>query len=238
MWRSRAHPLAFANPDGLTTDGGGLECKSHSWRMADEWDEDQVSDGAELQSQWYMGVTGIKHWWVIAQLGDDEPVIRRLEFDAELFASLLTTAKSFWHDYVLTDREPPVGSVDLDAVKDRYRVVEVESVPMAPDDVEPLIGEWESAKAAVKAAEQRAAVALATLRNVVGAAEQVTVAGHPRLTCKANGTFAAARFAADHPDVAASLSTKPALDLERVKSEHPDLYQAYRARVLRAVTPK
>lgn len=238
MWRSVAHPLAFANPDGLTPDGG-LEIKAHGWRMGEEWEDDQVSDAAELQSQWYMGVLGVDRWWVIAKVGDDAPVIRSLTFDRNLFEHLVLAAERFWRDHIVNDVAPALVARDLDAVRDVHRLIDRPSIVASPGDVEPLISEWESAKAAQKAAEARTDLALANLRNVVGGAEEVHVLGEPRLTCKANGTFAAGRFAEDHPDVAAACTTtRQVLDVERLKTNHPDLYGQYRARVLRAVTPK
>ena len=239
MWQSVEHPFAFANPDGFTADGGGLECKSHNWRMADDWDDGQVSDAAELQSQWYMAVTGRDHWWAIAQLGDEEPVIRPIPRDQGLIDSLLATAEAFWANYVLTDTAPPLVSHDLDAIRARFSVVDVEAVDLDADDVEPLIADWQRAKAVEKAATSAAALALARLRSAVGGAENVTVGGVPRLTCKNNGTFAASRFATDHPDVAGECTkTVHVLDVDALKQHHPNLYGQYRARVLRAVTIK
>ena len=239
MWQSVEHPLAFANPDGFTGDGGGLECKSHNWRMGDEWSDDQVSDAAELQSQWYMAVTGRGHWWAIAQLGDEEPVIRRIARDQGLIDSLLATAEAFWHDYVLTDVAPPLVSHDLDAIRAQFSAVEVEAIDFDADDVEPLIADWQRAKAVEKAAKEAADLELARLRSIVAGAEAITVGGIPRLTCKANGTFAASRFATDHPDVAAECTkTVHVLDVDALKQHYPNLYQGYRARVLRAVTVK
>lgn len=238
MWRSVEHPIAFANPDGFTDDDGGLECKSHSWRMGDEWDEDQVSDAAELQSQWYMGVTGRRHWWVIAQLGDDEPVIRRVEFDPDLFANLVEAAEKFWTEHVIADVAPSLVARDLDAVKARFSVVDTPAVE-GPAELPDLIAAWESAKAVAKEAEQGVELAAARLRNVMGGAEALTVDGVIRLTAKANGTFASTRFAAENPDVAAALmKTAEVLDIDALKRTHPDLYERYRARVMRPVKIK
>lgn len=239
-WRSVDHPLALANPDALTGDDGGLECKSHSWRMGEEWDDDQVSDGAELQSQWYAGVLGLDHWWVCAQIGDDEPLIRRIEADRALFATLVEAAERFWHDYVEADREPGLSAIDLPVVKDRYRSVDLEATE-APDParVRLLLAERAAAKAAEKDAAAIAARAEAELLSILGHAEALTIDGAVVLTAKANGTFAPTRLTADHPDVAeAFTTTRTVLDIDRLKTERADLYAAYRARVLRVPTTK
>lgn len=239
MWQSVEHPLAFANPDGFTSDAGGIECKSHNWRMADDWTEEQVSDAAELQSQWYMGVTGRDHWWVIAQLGDEEPLIRLLARDQGLIDSLIAAAEAFWEDYVIPDVAPPLVSRDLDAIRARFSRVEVASMDFDPDDIVPLIDAWLTAKSDAKSAEEMADLTLANLRAVVGGAELVTVNDVPRLTCKQNGSFGAARFVAANPDLAQILTKSVnVLDVDALKNDHPDLYAAHRARVLRAVAVK
>ncbi len=240
MWRSLAHPLAFANPDGLTSDGGLIECKSHSWRMGEEWDEDQVSDAAELQVQWYLGVLALPHAWVIAQLGDDEPVIRRVEADPDLFAALVRTAERFWAEHVDTDTAPGLAAVDLDVVKDRYRTVDLDAVEAAdPDEIRRLLAQRAEGKATEKAGALTAAVAEAQLREHLGHAEAITVGGRPLFTARANGTFASSRFAEAHPDVAAQFTTtQPVLDVQALKAGRPDLYEAYRARVIRPATTK
>jgi putative phage-type endonuclease len=240
MWRSIAHPLAFANPDGLTADDGLLECKSHSWRMGEEWDEEQVSDAAELQTQWYLGVLDLSHAWVIAQIGDDEPVIRRVERDRLLFDHLVRTADRFWRDHVVNDLAPALASVDLDVVKDRYRTVEVAGVEAKdPGTIRALLAERAEGKARESAGAAQAAAAEAQLREHLGHAEAITVAGTPLLTARPNGTFASSRFAAAHPDVAAECTTQqPVLDVDLLKTKHPDLYTAFRARVLRPVATK
>lgn len=240
MWRSRRHPLAFANPDGLTDDGGLLECKSHSWRMGEEWDDEQVSDAAELQTQWYMGVLDLPHAWVIAQLGDDEPVIRRVERDRNLFEHLVQTAERFWRDYVVPDSAPGLAAVDLDVVKDRYRTVDLDATEAKDaDEVRRLLAQRAEGKASEKAGALLAATAEAQLRELLGTAEALTADGRPLLTARANGTFASSKFTAAHPDVALECMTQQdVLDVELLKTKHPDLYAAFRARVIRPTTTK
>lgn len=238
-WMHREHEWMRVNPDGLTSDGGGIECKSHSWRMGEEWTDEQVSDAAELQSQWGMAVTGLPHWWVIAQLGDDEPVIRKVLRDEGLIATLIEVAGKFWHEHVLTDIAPAVSGLDVDALKIRWSDTTPAAVPGSADDYEPLIAELEQAKADIKAAEARKDLAEARLRMLAGPAEVVEVGGVKRLSLVPNGTWSPTRFIADHPDLAAKYQTpKVVLDVDRIKADHPTLYAAYRARVLRTHTPK
>lgn len=180
MWRSRRNPLAFANPDGLTSDGGLLECKSHSWRMGDEWTEEQVSDAAELQTQWYMEVLDLPHAWVIAQIGDDEPVIRRVERDRAMGAHLLQIAERFWRDHVVPDTAPALLATDLDTVKALHPTVSVATREVADvRRVRDLIVERDAGKAMEKAGKTQWQAAEAALIDLIGDAEALTVDGRP-----------------------------------------------------------
>ena len=238
-WMHAKNDWMRVNPDGLTTDGGGLECKSHDWRMSEEWTEEQVSDAAELQSQWGMAVTGLPHWWVIAQIGQDEPVIRKVLRDDALIATLIDVAGKFWHQHVLTDIAPPVTHLDLDNLKDKWRKTQPDATPGKPDEYEPLIADLEQAKADVKAAETRRDLAAARLRALAGPAQVIEIGGTKRLSLVPNGTFSPLKFCEDHPELSAKyMATAPVLDTARLKADHPTIYAEYRARVLRTHTPK
>jgi putative phage-type endonuclease len=238
-WMHRDNSWMRVNPDGLTGDGGGFEAKSHSWRMGEEWTDEQVSDAAELQAQWGMAVTGLDHWWVVAQIGQDEPLIRRVERDDALIAVLIDVAGRFWHEHVLPDLAPPAGGLDLDSLKDQWRTDLKDATDGDPAEYEPLIRDLEKAKADIKEAEARKADIEAALRQKAGAAQVVQLDGQKRLSLVRNGPFAPAKFTADHPDLAAQyMTTAPVLDVTRLRKERPETYDAYRARVLRVHTPK
>src|SRR5687767_11664113 len=65
----------------------------------------------------------------------------------------------------------------------------------------------------------------------MGDATEATVAGVAAFTWKHTGTFAHARFAKDHPDLAEKHTVmRPALDADALAAAHPDLYTAYRGR--------
>lgn len=239
LTRSKANPFMQVSLDGLTIDGGVFESKATNWRLADEWDDDQVPDHAEIQVQHGMAVTGRPHAWVVVLVDGWDFQIRRVERDEKLIDLLTSMERAFWTDHVLADVEPLITAQALKVVKGRYGLVELATVPGDPVQVEPLIEQWQAGKAAIKAAEQVKDAAEANLRNLLGPAEAMALLGETRLTCKANGTFASTRFVTEHPDLAEQLTTrKPVLDVDRLKAEHPDIYETYRARVLREVKPK
>ncbi|MFI2703506.1 YqaJ viral recombinase family protein [Cellulosimicrobium composti] len=192
-WVHREHDWMRVNPDGLTSDSGGLACKSHSWRMGEEWTDDQVSDAAELQAQWGMAVTGLPHWWVISQIGQDEPLIRKVKRDPDLINVFVDAAGRFWHEYVLTDTPPPVTGLDVDALRDRWRVTDAKPAQGNPAEYEPLIRALEDAKADEKAAAERRAGIEARLRALAAEHEVIELAGQMCLSLVRNGTFSPAK---------------------------------------------
>ncbi|MBO2465007.1 YqaJ viral recombinase family nuclease [Actinomadura violacea] len=95
----------LASVDRLTGDGGLLEIKNtNHWRRG-EWEDGQIADGAEAQTQHYLDVTGLSHAWVAAQVGGAPPLIRRVERDEALIADLRAMEEEFWE--LVRARTPP-----------------------------------------------------------------------------------------------------------------------------------
>ncbi|MCV2395959.1 YqaJ viral recombinase family protein [Actinotalea sp. M2MS4P-6] len=239
LMRSRARTWQQVSVDRLTDDHGLLECKATNWRLAEEWDDGQVADHAEIQVQHALAVTGRSHAWVAVLIDGRDFRFERVERDERLIEVLTDMEDRFWRDHVLADLAPAMEANALDVVKDLYATVVLDARQAeAPDVVRDALARRESAMKAIKTAEVMKAIAEAELIEAVGDAEALLDGERTLLTRKANGTFAAARFAAAHPDVAAQYMTKAALDLDRLKDERPDLYAQYRARVLRPTKEK
>lgn len=231
---SKARPWQRVSLDGLTEDGGIFESKTTNWRLADEWNDEQVSDHAEVQVQHGLAVTGRSHAWVIALIDGRNPQIRRVERDEKLIATLLEMERQFWFDNVQADIVPALEAAALPVIKSQFSLVGAATTVGDPTEIEPLITAWKLAQATVKEADRIADEFEAKLRLHIGDAEAMYVLGAERLTCKANGTFSQTRFTEAHPDLAEQLMiTKPALDMDRLKADFPIHYASYRARVLR-----
>ena len=238
--QSKAHPIMRVSVDGLTADGGLFEAKTTNWRLAEEWDDDQVADHAEVQVQHGLAVTGRSHAWVVVLIDGRDFRFRRVERDEALIATLIAMEEEFWAQYVLPGLAPAPEANALDTIKAQYALVERPTIETAdPTRVRELLADRAEGKATEKAGKAQADVAEAGLRLLLGDAEVLTIDGAPAFTAKANGTFSPKRFEAEHPDVAAACTTtETVLDIDRLKSEHPDLYAQYRARVLRPVASK
>lgn len=240
LMASKARPWQRVSVDDLTEDGGLLECKTTNWRMAEEWDDDQVADHAEVQVQHALAVTGRSHAWVAVLIDGRDFRFRQVERDERLIGVITEMEERFWFDHVVADVAPAMEARALEVVKDLYSYV-IEGASIEADDpalVRDALARRAAGKAAEKAAKTVIDVAEAELIAAIGDAEALTIDGRPVFTRPANGTFAAARFAAAHPDVAAQYMTAPALDLDRFKAEQPELYAQYRARVLRPTKEK
>jgi putative phage-type endonuclease len=105
LLRSVERPWQLASVDGEAEDGGVVEIKNTNFFRRGEWDDDEVADGAEAQSQHYLDVMGRRHAWVVAQIGGEPPVIRRVERDDALIADMRAMEHELWG--LIEARTPP-----------------------------------------------------------------------------------------------------------------------------------
>jgi putative phage-type endonuclease len=237
------------NLDALTADDGVLELKAPGLRMAPEWtDEDtEVGPGGQIlgeggvpvhalvQVLWGLHVTGYDHGYIGCLLGGQEFRWRKIDRDQELIDLIVARADAFWA-HVVDGTPPPMDGHAatasalgrlFDAVDDRTEVLD-------PDEVTPLLKEYTARKHIAAEAEAALGEIENKLRALLGDAEIGVLDGRKVVTWKQNGTFAAKRFQAEHPDAYTRyLTTRPAVDTKRLAAEDPALYRAFRARVLR-----
>jgi putative phage-type endonuclease len=242
LMQSIANPFQQVSLDGMTADGGICEWKTTSWRTEDAevWLDGDVPDHAELQTQHGMAVTGRSHAHVAVLIDGRTPLKKVIERDDELIDILTDLERRFWFDYVLADVEPPVdgSKATTDALKARYASASTKIVS-AGREVAELREQLQAAKQAVKDATARADTIGNVLRAKCGTATDLAVMGEILVTLHQNGTFSQSRFASDHPELAEEFTTTATVfDLPRIKAERPELYQQYRARVLRTPKPK
>lgn len=238
LMRHRLNEWMQVSVDRLSADGGICEYKTTNWRTndAEVWLDGDVPDHAEVQSQWGMAVTGRSHAHAMVLIDGHEALHRVIPRDDVLIEDLIDMGHRFWHDLVLADQEPDIDGSDAtgSALRRRYATTEPGSVATATVTALEIFDEWRAGKAAEQLGKSRAAAAENKLRGLVGDHETLEVLGKALVTCKQNGTFAEARFREDLPEVAAEFATtKTAVDVDRLKTARPDLYAAYRARVLR-----
>lgn len=145
MMQSKNNPYMLANIDGLVCpqqdykfsiqvgDGeweeyfipaglaGGLEIKTGSGFTMRNWKENSLPDGYFLQTQHYMGVTGLPYFFVAALI-DKHLLWRYVPRDEEIAAIIKARVNQFWTENVLAKIPPaPIGSdVDTSVLKSLY----------------------------------------------------------------------------------------------------------------------
>ncbi|ASR80587.1 exonuclease [Arthrobacter phage Jordan] len=239
LHRSKERPHAQITVDGLVSDGGVFESKTLLSWTADEWDDDQVSDHAELQVAWSMYVTGRSHAWVVGLIDGRDFRVRRVERDEALIKIICERVDHFWFEYVQKRVAPPMTSVSLDEVKSLYRRgIEEHNRTLSADELvqlQLLNTELAKVKAELKTNESEEMRVQAEIRAIFGTAKAlVAPTGELVKTLVNNGTFSSKKFAADHPEKIEQYSTeKRVFDPKLLQAAEPELHETYRARVLR-----
>lgn len=245
LMRSRSAPHRLASVDYLAGCGGVLEIKTLSWRVASSWADGQTPDHAEVQVAHQLAVTGRSHAHVVGLLDGRTPLVRELPRDDELIALMEPVEDDLWR-MVVEGIEPPIdgSGPTTDALKERWPALEVKQAVLG-DELEALVAAHRAAKAEFDAAEAAASLAGNRLRALLADATEAFVEepdgkAKPLVTWRRNGTFSESRLRAFHPDLAAELTvpvTVPALDVARLKREHPAIYAECRSRTLRVAAP-
>lgn len=89
-----------------------LECKTCSAWKEKEWLGEEIPTEYILQVQWYLGIVGLatKRMMTKAHLavliGGQKFIYKSIDFDRELFNSMVTQAVHFWRGFVETDTQP------------------------------------------------------------------------------------------------------------------------------------
>ena len=115
------YPFLHAHIDRLVTGSEELlECKTCSLWKKDEWGGDDIPQEYILQVMWYLGITGRKIGHIAILIGGQSFKYKQIEFDAELFDTMVESAVEFWTEHVQKDIPPAVMPADDDTLKELY----------------------------------------------------------------------------------------------------------------------
>lgn len=237
LHQSKLNPIFQVTPDGFTEDGGLFEAKTGSYRVLEDWSDDQVADHAALQTTYGMGITGRKFAHVCVLVDGWNFQIRRVEYDMSMIDELFTFLADWWEKYVVKDVEPPITSAALPAIKDQFSVSEDrEMAAPHPAKARELLKLLKIEKDREKASGEAAAQIEAQLRHIAAGASIVTDGEDPLFTLRNDGTLSLQRLNTYlSPEQLDGVTTlKRSLDLEALKEKYPEQYTAARARVLRS----
>lgn len=241
--RSKHWPFMAVNVDRLAISRdkvkpAPLEIKTTNQYLAGEWDpeSDQFPAAALLQVHHEIAVTGADGAWLAVLIGGQRYADRWVPRDEEMVERLVEMEGRFWRDHVEAGVMPPMdGSKATTELLGRLYDVDPDAVTVLdPTEWLPLRSSYEGTKAALRAAEYAFDETCNRIRALLGPAQYGVCDGAEVVTWKQNGTFASSRFAAEHPALVEQFTRPlPALDTEALKRDHPDVYDSYRARVLR-----
>lgn len=209
LLQSEEYPFMLADLDGVINEDGELcifEAKTASAYKQEVWEEG-VPDFYILQVQHYMAVTGAKKTYIAALVGGNHFFYHVVERDEELIENLIALEKHFWETNVIGCVEPvPDGSeATTKYFNERFMESNGETVEL-PDEVLPICEEYEKISQQLKELETEKKAVANQLKNYLKEAEAGTV-GDRKVTWK--------------------LIHKSAVDVQRLKSEKPDIYEDY-----------
>ncbi|WP_181350509.1 YqaJ viral recombinase family protein [Thalassobacillus sp. CUG 92003] len=199
----------LANVDRLIVGKNeGLECKTASEYLKDEWEGDELPMAYLLQCQHYMAVTGADAWWIAVLIGGNKFVYKKIERDEELIENLIELEKRFWEEHVLNQVPPEIDGSDAssDLIKAMYPNAEPESETELDSDADKLLGALDQIKKDEKDLKERKKKYENQLKEKLGTYEKgfthqyiVTFKDQDRRT----------------------------VDSKRLKAEKPELYDEY-----------
>lgn len=225
MVRSRKNPYMHANPDGLISDGGGLELKTTNSFSFKRMNQDQVPRIYYWQAVHSLFVTGKTHWWVMVLQPDSfQTLTWRVDASDPQVARdmnlLDLTVTDFWESHVETGTPPEALTVeDLDRHVNADGAVDLD--PEDQDSIQVILDRRQELNALAKELKAEQDQLDEALKTMAGENEEVMVGG---------------QFLYRY-----SPTTRTTLDTKKLKEDMPELWQKYaRTRTSRslAFTPK
>lgn len=218
----------------LESVAGPVECKNRSEYQLEEWEEG-APDAPALQCHWGMAVAGYEVGYVAALVGGNKLRWSRIERDEEMVGHLLDHCGKWFERHVLEGFPPPVDG--LATTKDLLgRLYEVKAEDIAEVDLgkaRDLRARREALAAQLKDIDRQKTAVENEMRDLAGSAPLVRAGTGTAWTWKPNGNFSESDFRREYPELAAACTTTvEVLDLDRVKAEHADAYNACRGRRL------
>ena len=122
MYRSVENPFMIADVDRLVIgEDAGLECKTASAYNTDKWKDGNIPLHYIMQCYHYMAVTGKRTWYIAAVILGQQFTYRKLVWDDDLIAQLISVEKDFWENHVAAGVLPsPDGSDICSEVLNQY----------------------------------------------------------------------------------------------------------------------
>ena len=212
MFYHEKYPFMLADVDRMVVgENAGLECKTASPYVTEQWENDKIPLSYQIQCLHYMAVCGAEAWYIAVLIYGKEFKYYRIERDEEMITDLIRIEEDFWQNYVLKRQIPsPDGSKLADSViAEYYKQTVAETIPLTGfnekikrrQELSEIIGKMDTEKRQI---EQE-------LKLYLGEAE-IAENEQYRVSWKA--------------------VQSNRLDEKRLKEERPEIYEKYKKSVL------
>ncbi|MBM6753051.1 YqaJ viral recombinase family protein [Mediterraneibacter glycyrrhizinilyticus] len=202
------NPFMLADVDRMIVgENAGLECKTASPYMADQWKEGSIPVSYQIQCYHYMAVCGVDAWYIAVLIYGREFKYYRIERDDEVIENLIRIEKEFWNNHVLSRVMPhPDGSKTADlAIAERFQETQGTTILLSGFDErlrrrQELLAVMEHMETEKRQIDQE-------LKLYLGNAETAEN---------------------EHYRVSWKNVSRSSLDEKRLKEEEPEIYEKYR----------
>ncbi|WP_079480593.1 YqaJ viral recombinase family nuclease [Halobacillus salinus] len=199
----------LANVDRLIVGKNeGLECKTASEYLRDDWEGEEIPIAYLLQCQHYMAVTGADAWWIAVLIGGNKFTYKRIERDEDLIENLISIEKAFWEEHVMRNVPPELDGSDAstDFIKAMYPNAEPDSETEIDEASDKLLKALEQIKTEEKDLKERKRKYENQLKEKLGTYE---------------------KGFSNHFVVTFKNQERKTVDSKRLKAEKPELYEEY-----------
>lgn len=235
-WARKDYPWLRANLDGIV-EGEQItfEFKNTSAFNRAMWD-DQIPDHAEIQVHHTGLVTGWTDAVVAGLVGGNHLSVHRITLNPNILEMMWEAEQRFWH-LVETDTAPDVDwhQRTKEAMVTEWRQTRATGTQeVTEDDARKWVEQYHQARADEKDAEKRKTEATNNLMKLMAGHDQIAT-GDTIWAKTKRGKVSEKKLHAEKPELYAKYLTRPALDTDRLKQEHPDVYADYQ---IISVTPQ
>lgn len=208
MYYDEKNPFMLADVDRMIVgENAGLECKTASPYMAEQWKDGSIPVSYQIQCYHYMAVCRTDAWYIAVLIYGREFKYYRIERDDEVIENLIRIEKEFWNGNVIPRVTPdPDGSKTADlAIAERFKDAQSNTILLSGFDErlrrrQELLTVMEHMEKEKRQIEQE-------LKLYLGDAETAEN---------------------EHYRVSWKNVSRSSLDEKRLKEEEPEIYEKYR----------
>lgn len=203
------YPWMLANVDRLIVgERSGLECKTASEYLKDEWKDDEVPAPYLIQCQHYMAVTGYDAWWIAVLIGGNKFQYKKIERDEEIIQMLIEAEEEFWNGHVVPRIPPEFDGSEASEklLRSLYPEAEPDSETELPNEADKIIEALQQINTEIDDLTELKKSYENKLKGMLGEFERGIASNHI---------------------VTWKTVTTNRIDTKRLKTERPDIYEQY-----------